>query len=235
MVAHSKSPTVLSCGPLLVTCTLTILPGDTVQMLISIYVLTGLHLLSVTICPLLNQQVTCLEIVLTIVGSKKRSQPYRFVAYSDDYRSTTYDARPENLDTDVTARYGLWVEKLISQARNTIFPPVGPTSVKTGDEPEYSITATTGTYGQVNSPAFFTNIAFRVLWIKTKYVGRTTYHGNAFYGNACDWNTLTRSCRNAGKATKNLPLLTAKVPLVATLKLDSRSESLRVEPPLSYP
>lgn len=131
---------------------------------------------------------------MTLADSKLRHQPYQFVAYADEYSKTTYQASPQN----TAGRYGIWVERLISQARNTIYPPVGPLQTKTGDELTYTITASTGTYDQVNTPAFFTNIAFRILWIKTTYIGKTTYYGNAFYGDACQWNTLTRSCTNSG-------------------------------------
>jgi hypothetical protein len=122
------------------------------------------------------------------------------VAYADEYSSTTFVASPTAGERSGD-RLGIYVERLISQARNVIYDPVGPLNTRTGDELEYTVTASTGAYGQVNTPAFFTNIAFRILWIKTTYVGKSTYYGNAFYGDACLWLPSTQECSAAGMQT----------------------------------
>lgn len=100
----------------------------------------------------------------------------------------------------------LYVERLVSQNRNTSLTPQGPTTVVVGQTYTYSWSGDTATQGyeQVTNFIPFDDRIFRVISVQSTYAaGRSPVPG--VYNDACTWNddpasSGYRSCAGNGKA-----------------------------------
>ena len=113
----------------------------------------------------------------------------------------------------------LYVEKLVSQNRNSITGSFGDKTVYVGRTYTYTFTGKTATpYEQLSAMPFFDPSIFRVESVtKTVETGGTT---NQFYSDACGWiNDPTspnyRSCSGVGKTGGTFEV-TAKVTVIGT-------------------
>ena len=95
----------------------------------------------------------------------------------------------------------LYVEKIISQNRNSTNSITGPTTVFVGQTYNYTVNASTATQGYEQLEAFLnlSNIIFQVQAIATTYTAPAGATNNKFYADACGWdnNPLSgtyRSC-----------------------------------------
>ena len=95
----------------------------------------------------------------------------------------------------------LYVEKIISQNRNSTNSITGPTTVFVGQTYNYTVNASTATQGYEQLEAFLnlSNIIFQVQAIATTYTAPAGATNNKFYADACGWDnnplSLTyRSC-----------------------------------------
>jgi uncharacterized repeat protein (TIGR01451 family) len=95
----------------------------------------------------------------------------------------------------------LYVEKIISQNRNSVLSINGPTTVYVGQTYNYTVNASTATQGYEQLEAFLnlSNVIFQVLTISTTYTSPSGGTNNKFYADACGWenNPLSpnyRSC-----------------------------------------
>lgn len=95
----------------------------------------------------------------------------------------------------------LYVEKIISQGRNTISNITGPSTVYIGQTYQYTLTASTATQGYEQLEAFLDlpNIVFQVLAISTTYSAPPNSTNDKFYADGCGWNPVPgtpnyRSC-----------------------------------------
>lgn len=84
----------------------------------------------------------------------------------------------------------LYVEKLVSQSRNTIRGISGPTTVYVGNTYTYTVDAETapGGYEQLEAFLSLSNIIFRVERVQTTYTTPTGATNDKFYADACGWN-----------------------------------------------
>ena len=89
----------------------------------------------------------------------------------------------------------LYVEKLVSQNRNSVTSFVGPTSVEVGRTYTYIVSGSTapGGYEQLVFATNFPNTAFQVLAVQTTYTQPTGTGNNTNYGDGCGWNPVTTS------------------------------------------
>jgi uncharacterized repeat protein (TIGR01451 family) len=95
----------------------------------------------------------------------------------------------------------IYVEKLVSQNRNTVDSITGPTTVNVGQTYQYTINSSTAPGGYPQFEAFLnlSNVVFQVLSISTTYTSPTGGTNDKFYADACGWQndpTLAnyRSC-----------------------------------------
>jgi uncharacterized repeat protein (TIGR01451 family) len=82
-----------------------------------------------------------------------------------------------------------YVERIISQGRNTVAGITGPSTVYIGQIAQYTLTASTATQGYEQLEAFIDlpNIVFQVLSIQTTYSSPAGGTNNKFYADACGW------------------------------------------------
>ncbi|PYS92244.1 MAG: hypothetical protein DMF64_09665 [Acidobacteria bacterium] len=85
----------------------------------------------------------------------------------------------------------LYVERLISQSRNSVVSLTGPTTVYVGQTYTYTLTADTATQGYSQLEAFInlSNVVFQVQSISTTYTAPAGATNNKFYADACGWDT----------------------------------------------
>ncbi len=95
----------------------------------------------------------------------------------------------------------LYVERIISQGRNSIDSISGPTTVYVGQTYTYTVNASTapGGYSQLEAFLELPNVIFQVQSIATTYTAPSGGTNNKFYADACGWdnNPLSpnyRSC-----------------------------------------
>jgi uncharacterized repeat protein (TIGR01451 family) len=83
----------------------------------------------------------------------------------------------------------LYVERLISQARNTVNSITGPTTVYVGQTYNYTINASTATQGyeQLESFLNLSNVSYQVLAIAATYSSPAGATNDKFYADACGW------------------------------------------------
>jgi uncharacterized repeat protein (TIGR01451 family) len=145
-------------------------------------------------------------------------------------RSPSVYATARRYHITVTADGGLsastpvrevFVERLISQNRNTSNTPSGPTTVVVGQTYTYTWTAATAPQGyeQVENFVTFGDSIFRVLSAQSSYSSGPSPVGG-MYNNACNWNDDPasggyRTCAGGGKAGGNITM-TVTVLVVAT-------------------
>lgn len=86
----------------------------------------------------------------------------------------------------------LYVEKLISQGRNTVTSITGPSSVTVGGVYQYTLVASTATQGYEQLEAFLDlpNVVFQVISIQTSYSAPAGATNDKFYADACGWNSV---------------------------------------------
>jgi len=137
----------------------------------------------------------------------------------------------------------LYVERLISQNRNSVQSISGPTTVYVGQTYNYTVNASTATQGYAQLEAFLnlSNVIFQVLTISTTYTSPAGGTNDKFYADACGWdnNPLSatyRSCigpdnYSGGKAggtistTYTVKILSAGVTTASTLIMDFSGSS----------
>jgi uncharacterized repeat protein (TIGR01451 family) len=94
----------------------------------------------------------------------------------------------------------IYVEHIISQARNSINSITGPTSVYVGQTYTYTVNASTATGGYNQLEAFLelSNIIFQIQSIATTYTAPSGGTNNKFYADACGWdnNPLSSTYRS---------------------------------------
>ncbi|PYS86391.1 MAG: hypothetical protein DMF70_02375 [Acidobacteria bacterium] len=94
----------------------------------------------------------------------------------------------------------LYVEKIISQNRNSVNSITGPTTVYVGQTYNYTVNASTATGGYEQLEAFLdlSNIIFQVQSIATTYTAPPGGTNDKFYADACGWdnNPLSGSYRS---------------------------------------
>ena len=95
----------------------------------------------------------------------------------------------------------LYVEKLISQGRNTVDSITGPSTVYVGQTYQYTMNSSTAPGGYPQFEAFLnlSNVVFQVISISTTYTSPAGGTNDKFYADACGWQnnpTLAnyRSC-----------------------------------------
>jgi uncharacterized repeat protein (TIGR01451 family) len=95
----------------------------------------------------------------------------------------------------------LYVERIISQNRNSVNSISGPTTVYVGQTYNYTVNADTATQGYEQLEAFLnlSNVIFQITNIATTYTSPPGATNNKFYADACGWenNPLSpnyRSC-----------------------------------------
>src|SRR6266705_3082025 len=93
-----------------------------------------------------------------------------------------------------------YVEKIISQNRNSVNSITGPTTVYVGQTYNYTVNASTATGGYAQLEAFLdlSNIIFQVQAISTTYTAPSGGTNDKFYADACGWdnNPLSPSYRS---------------------------------------
>jgi uncharacterized repeat protein (TIGR01451 family) len=137
----------------------------------------------------------------------------------------------------------LYVEKLISQNRNSVQSISGPTTVYVGQTYNYTVNASTATQGYEQLEAFLnlSNVIFQVVTISTTYTSPAGGTNNKFYADACGWdnNPLSGSYRSCigpvnysgGKAggtistTYTVKVLSAGTTTASTLIMDFSGSS----------
>ena len=128
----------------------------------------------------------------------------------------------------------LYVEKIVSQARNDIISISGPTTVYVGNTYQYTVNATTapGGYEQLEAFLHLSNIIFQVTGVSTTYSTPAGGTNNKVYADACGWdnNPLSGSYRSCvgpanypgGKAGDNISTTyTVKVLSTGTTTISS--------------
>ena len=94
----------------------------------------------------------------------------------------------------------LYVEKIISQNRNSVNSISGPTTVFVGQTYQYTVNASTATQGYEQLEAFLnlSNVIFQVLSIATTYTAPAGATNDKFYADACGWdnNPLSANYRS---------------------------------------
>jgi len=137
----------------------------------------------------------------------------------------------------------LYVERIISQNRNSVNSIVGPTTVYVGSTYTYTVNASTATQGYPQLEAFLnlSNVIFQVLSISTTYSSPAGGTNNKFYADACGWDNnpasaTYRSCigpdqYSGGKAggtvstTYTVKILSTGTTTASTLILDFSGSS----------
>ncbi|MBV8855592.1 MAG: hypothetical protein JOZ02_01405 [Acidobacteria bacterium] len=81
----------------------------------------------------------------------------------------------------------LYVEKLISQGRNTVTSITGPSAVTVGQTYQYTLVASTATQGYEQLEAFLDlpNVVFQVVSIQTTYSAPSGATNDKFYADGC--------------------------------------------------
>ncbi len=84
----------------------------------------------------------------------------------------------------------LYVEKLVSQNRNSVLSFDGPTVVEQGKTYTYTVTGSTapGGYEQLVFATNFPNTFFEILSVSTNYSTPSGTSNNANYGDGCGWD-----------------------------------------------
>lgn len=85
----------------------------------------------------------------------------------------------------------IYVEKLVSQNRNSVNSIVGPSTVYVGQTYNYTVNASTATNGYEQLEAFLSlsNVIFRVLSVSTTYSAPSAGTTNdKFYADGCGWD-----------------------------------------------
>jgi uncharacterized repeat protein (TIGR01451 family) len=90
----------------------------------------------------------------------------------------------------------IYVEKLVSQNRNSVNSITGPTTVYVGQTYNYTVNASTATNGYEQLEAFLSlsNVIFRILSVSTVYSAPSTgTANNKIYADACGWDSVPSS------------------------------------------
>ena len=84
----------------------------------------------------------------------------------------------------------IYVERIISQSRNSINSISGPTTVYVGQTYNYTVNASTATGGYAQLEAFLElpNIIFQIQSISTTYTAPPGATNDKFYADACGWD-----------------------------------------------
>jgi hypothetical protein len=101
----------------------------------------------------------------------------------------------------------LYVEKLVSQNRNSIVNITGPATVRQGTRVTYVLNASTATngYEQVEAAALFPTSIFKIVSTATTYTAPPSGTNDKQYADSCGWDNVPtsptyRSCSGTGKS-----------------------------------
>ena len=137
----------------------------------------------------------------------------------------------------------IYVEKIISQNRNSVNSLSGPTTVYVGNTYTYTVSASTATGGYAQLEAFLnlSNVIFQVQSIATTYTAPAGGTNDKFYADACGWDNdplsgTYRSCigppnYTGGKAggtvntTYTVKILSTGTTSISTLIMDFSGSS----------
>lgn len=89
----------------------------------------------------------------------------------------------------------LYVERIISQSRNTVNSITGPTTVYVGETYQYTLRASTATQGYEQLEAFLdlSNVIFQVQSVQTTYSAPAGGTNDKVYADACGWDPVPGS------------------------------------------
>ncbi|HLM60531.1 MAG TPA: VCBS repeat-containing protein [Pyrinomonadaceae bacterium] len=144
---------------------------------------------------------TCVDVYFTVVITRtaaafNTSRRY-YITSSATGASTVSTPTPREI----------FIEKLVSQNRNTVQSIIGPRTVYVGHSYNYTVNASTapGGYEQLEAFLNLSNVIFRVLSVNTTYSEPVGATNDKIYADSCGWNnnplSLTyRKCSTTGKA-----------------------------------
>ncbi|GGL92723.1 hypothetical protein GCM10010840_33560 [Deinococcus aerolatus] len=97
----------------------------------------------------------------------------------------------------------LFVEKLVSQNRNSVASFTGPNAVSVGQTATYTLNASTapGGYEQLENFPTLPNAVFQILNIATTYAAPTGSVNSSAYGDACGWENVINSVKYHNNGT----------------------------------
>ncbi|GGR18044.1 hypothetical protein GCM10008957_33520 [Deinococcus ruber] len=97
----------------------------------------------------------------------------------------------------------LYVEKLISQGRNSVGSFVGPASVSVGQVAQYTLNASTATQGyeQLENFPVLPNSIFQIIDVKTTYAAPSGAVNSTTYADACGWENNPSSANYHNNGT----------------------------------
>lgn len=129
--------------------------------------------------------LTCTDMYFTVDVVRAKASHDQFRRY---HITVTSDQMPSGVSTPAGRQ--LYVEKIISQGRNSTDSIVGPATVYVGQTYQYTLNASTATQGYEQLEAFLTlsNVIFRVTSIATTYTAPAGGTNNKFYADACGWD-----------------------------------------------
>ena len=120
-------------------------------------------------------------------------QRYRIEAVADNAGVVDTNSYPDTGQYDTGHPRQLYVERLISQARNDILSfenltEPGSTTVEVGGTYSFQLTSQTATaYPQLTISSDFPNIVFQILNVSTTYTSDPAITNSSIYANACGW------------------------------------------------
>jgi hypothetical protein len=144
---------------------------------------------------------TCVDVYFTVVITRSAA------AYntSRTYHITSSATGASTVSTPTPRE--IFVEKLVSQNRNTVSSIVGPTTVYVGQTYNYTVNGSTapGGYEQLEAFLNLSNVIFKVLSVNTTYSQPVGATSNTIYADSCGWNNnpsspTYRKCSTTGKA-----------------------------------
>lgn len=110
------------------------------------------------------------------------------------YQITASSSTPGVPAVTTPANREIYVEKLVSQNRNSVQTFTGPTSVAVGSTYTYTIQASTATngYEQLENFVDFPNVIFQILSVTQTYTAPAGGTNDKLYADACGWlNDIT--------------------------------------------
>ena len=89
----------------------------------------------------------------------------------------------------------LYVEKLVSQGRNSVGTFTGPSTVRVGGTVTYTVTTTTATqgYSQLVTETLWPTSMFRIVSATSTYTAPSGATNDRLYADACGWDTVPTS------------------------------------------
>lgn len=121
-------------------------------------------------------------------GAYATTQRYRIEAVADNASVVDTNTFPNSGEYDTGHPRQLFVERILSQARNDVLGFQGPTTVEVGGVYDFTLTSQTATgYPQLTISSTFPNIIFQILNVTTRYSSDPGLTNSSIYANACGW------------------------------------------------